>query len=140
MAVDGGEAAPGLGDQDRAGGDVVGRLAEEGAGDQPAAGHEGLFAAGAPQVAEPPGEGPGVDGPERVGPDADVILAVEPLGVARLDRLAVAPGPTSLRGPEQLIQGRDGDDALQPALVDLALVIDQINSIVERRTEEAVHG
>ena len=99
FAVDGAEAAAGLGGDDDAGGDVVGLLAEEGAGLEPVGGDEDLLAAGAAQVAEPAGERAGVDGAQGVGADADIVLVVERVGVAGGEAVAVEPGAAPLDAP-----------------------------------------
>ncbi len=82
--------------EQRPGGDVVRRLAQERAGYEPSRGHERLLAAGAAEVAEPARQRPRVDGPQRVGADADVVLGVERVGVGRGEPFAVAPGAAPL--------------------------------------------
>src|SRR6185437_9878584 len=89
FTVDCAELATGLDGDDDARGDVVGRLAEEGAGLEPVGGDERLFATGAAKVAEPAGETAWINDPQGIGADADIILVVEHVGVAGDEPLAV---------------------------------------------------
>src|SRR5208337_4513069 len=105
------EDAAGLARDDHAGGDVVRALAQKRASLKPVGRHEDLLAAGASQVADPSRERPGIDGPHRVGSEADIVLVMDRFRVAGLELLSIHPGPLPLDGPVQLGQRRDGDDA-----------------------------
>ena len=62
-----------------------------------------------PRSRSRPGRRPGVERPQGVGADADVVLVVERVGVVDGEAFAVAPGASADDGPEQFAQRRDGD-------------------------------
>ena len=66
-----------LGGDDDPRGDVVRLFAEEGGGLKPVGGDERLLAAGASQVAKPARQRAGIDRPQGIGADADVVLVVK---------------------------------------------------------------
>ena len=94
------------------GGDVVGRLAEEGAGLKPAGGDEHLLAAGScPGRGAGPASDRGSTARKALVPTQTLSWLWNVVGVAGLQPLAVAPGPLPLDGPVQLAQRRDRDHA-----------------------------
>ena len=109
LAVEGGDLASCFCRDNDPSGDIVGLFAKQSGCLKPIGGHERLFAAGASKVAEPAWQSSGIDRPQCIGADTDVVLIMKFACIPGREPLAVEPGAGTFDSPEQLVQWRNDD-------------------------------
>ena len=146
FAFDCGDLAAGFGGDDDPRGNVVSLFAQEDCGLKAAGGHECLFTAGAPEVAQATRQSASIDGSQGIGAHADVVLIVKLASVVGMQPLAVEPGPAPFTAQNSSLSGgmtitpRTGSPAtIRPMLMAQSgrpwtrLPVPSIGSIDQRR-------